>query len=52
MFTGLPVGLPLGMVGFCLSVSLQSGLLQPPTQESFYLSCPGFLLCTGQGLLL
>ena len=33
MFTGLPVGLPLGMVDFCLSVSLQSGLLQPPQQS-------------------
>ena len=33
MFTCLPLGLPLGMVGFCPSVSLQSGSLQPPTQE-------------------
>lgn len=35
MFTCLPLGLPLGMVGFCPSVSLQSGSLQSPTQEYF-----------------
>lgn len=53
MFSGLPSGLPLGMVGFIVPTSRWDLLLYTPhPRGTFCLCCPGLLPCSGHILLL